>query len=112
MSITKEVLVEKMKGSGSVVLNVLPEAEFLNMHIQGSHSLPLLRDRKAFIQEVKDRFGCDKAFVTYASNITSHDSIDAAEALVNEGIRAESYLSGMKEWAQAGLPTEGLLVKV
>jgi len=112
VSITKESVVEKMKGTDSILLSVLPAEEFLKLHILGSYNIPLQEDGKIFVQEVMDRFGKDKFFITYASNITSRASIDAAEALQGAGIHAEAYLSGMREWSQGGLPTEGTLAKV
>lgn len=112
MSINQEGVVVKMQRTDSVVLNVLSEPEFKKIHIQGSYSSPFFEDRKAFALGIVGRFGKDKFFITYASNITSHAAIDAAQALQDQGIYAEPYLSGMKEWSQAGLPTEGTLAKV
>jgi rhodanese-related sulfurtransferase len=107
MSISKEAVVEKMKGNDSVVLNVLPELEYLKLHIQGSFSLPMQDGRDAFIREVEEKYGKGKLFITYGSNISSHAAIDAAESLWERGFKAEVFLSGMKEWNEAGLPTEG-----
>ncbi len=107
MSVSKEGVLEEMKGKDSVVLNVLSAEEFRKRRIPGSLSLPFRDGGEAFAREAMRRFGKGKLIITYGSNITSHAAIDAAEALRQRGFRAEVYVSGLKEWTQAGLPTEG-----
>jgi rhodanese-related sulfurtransferase len=107
MSISKEAVVEKMRKTQVVVLNVLSEGEFQKLHIQGSYNLPLTPDHGAFAREVERQYGKKNLFILYGSNITSYAAIEAAEALQKRGFEAEAYLSGMKEWIGAGLPAEG-----
>jgi len=111
MSLSKEDVSEKMRQARVVVLNVLPEEEFQKLHIQGSRSLPLGQDQGAFVQAVEKQYGKERLLIIYGSNITSHAAIDAVEALRNRGFNAEVYLSGMKDWNEAGWPVEGSLSK-
>lgn len=107
MSLSQQEVVEIMKDHHSVTLNVLPEEAFQELHIKGSWNIPLTLDRGAFTQAVEKKFGKKRFFVVYGSNITSHDGIDATEALRKWGFRADVFLSGMKGWVEAGLPTDG-----
>lgn len=107
MSISKEAVFEKMNEASVVVLNVLPEEEFLKLHIRGSRNLPLTQDRGAFLQEVEKQFGKERFLIIYGSDIGSHAAIDATEALWKGRFKAETYLSGLREWKEAGFPTEG-----
>jgi len=107
MSITKEGVLARMGGMGSVVLNVLSGAEYRELHIRGSVSLPLGKDPKAFARKVEERYGKGSSLITYGSDLTSHTAIDAAQALQERGLKAEAYLSGMREWKQEGYPVEG-----
>lgn len=90
-----------------MALNVLPSESFQELHIEGSWNIPLTVDRGAFAQAVEEKFGRKKFFVVYGSNITSHDGMDAMEALRKWGFRADIFLSGMKGWVEAGFPTAG-----
>lgn len=107
MSLNQQDVVELMKDPQVIVLNILPEEEFQQLHIEGSRNIPLALDRGAFAQAVEKRFGKARFFAVYGSNITSPAGIDAAEALRRSGFRADVFLSGMKGWVEAGLPTAG-----
>jgi|SRR5579872_7588296 len=108
MSLTKEEVLEKMKEEGVVVLNVLPEADFHRLHIQGSQNLPLTLDYGGFLQEIEKRHGKKKFFITYGDRLSRADGASAAQAMRIHGFTAENYPGGIQEWFEAGLPTEGI----
>jgi rhodanese-related sulfurtransferase len=111
MALTKEEVLQKIKEGGVVVLNVLPEAEFQKLHIQGSQSLPLTLDYGAFIQEIERKYGKQKLFITYGDRLSRMDGASAAQAMRVHGFTAENYPGGIQEWFEAGLPTEGTQAK-
>ncbi len=105
MSISKETVLESIKQDHVMVLNVLPEAEFQKLHIEGSRNLPLTTDHGAFAEAVEKQYGKKRFFIIYGSNIGSRTAIDASDALLKRGFKAEVYLSGMRGWTEAGFPT-------
>ena len=107
MTLSKEVVMEKIKKANVVVLNVLPEEEFRELHIPGSQNLPLGQDQGSFAQAAEMKYGREKFFIVYGSSLPSLDAMNAAVALRKRGLWAEVYLGGMKEWSEAGLPAEG-----
>ncbi len=107
MALTKEVVLDEIKDSHGVVLNILPEEAFHKLHIRGSRSVPMTPDQNAFAQTVERRFGKERFLIIYGSDISSRTAVDAFEILRKKGFRTEIYLGGMKEWAEAGFPTEG-----
>ena len=102
------MLRKKIKSRDAVVLNVLSEAEFSKSHIKGSYNIPLTQNRDLFAKEVETRFGRDKLFITYSENTICAAGPNAAHALKVRGFFSETYLGGVQEWAEAGLPLEGL----
>lgn len=105
---TKEEVLEKMKGKGVVVLDVLPETDYEMLHIKGSDSLSITRVRpEDFVKAVEKKYGKDKFFITYCSGWPCRHFQEAAQALVQNGFKAEGYAGGIKEWAESGLPVEG-----
>ena len=111
MPLTKEEVFQKMREEGVVVLNVLPEADFQKLHIQGSQSLPLTLDYGAFLQEVERKHGKQRLFITYGDHLSRMDGASAAQAMRVHGFTAENYPGGIQEWFDAGLPTEGTEAK-
>ena len=111
MPISKEIILKNMREKRVVVLNVLAPAEFQKLHIAGSYSLSLTHDYSGFVQEVKRKFGGDRVFVTYGSDYTNAIASNAAKILRNNGVKAEDFLGGMKEWNEAGFPVLGTQVK-
>ena len=107
MSLNQKEVVEILRDHQAIALNVLPREEYQQLHIEGSKNIPWTLDHGAFVQEVEKQFGKQRFFIVYGSNITSHDGIDATEALRKRGFRADVFLSGMKGWVEAGLPTAG-----
>jgi rhodanese-related sulfurtransferase len=109
MGITKEELLEKMRENGTVVLNVLPRNDYELLRIKGSQSLPITGVRpEVFAKAVLDQYGRDKFFVTYCTGSPCRHFQEAAQVLVQQGLKAEGYAGGIQEWAEAGLPVEGI----
>ncbi|HVZ81460.1 MAG TPA: rhodanese-like domain-containing protein [bacterium] len=107
MSLNQQDVLEIMKNRHAVALNVLPKEEFQRLHIEGSKNVPWTLDRGAFVQEVEKQFGKEMFLIVHGSNITSRAGIDATEALRRDGFKGDVFLSGMKGWVEAGLPTAG-----
>ena len=107
MSLTKEQVREKMVEKDVVVLSVLPQEDFEKLHIAGSRSLPLTLDYGAFLHEIEKMYGKKRFFITYGSHWTRVDGASAAQAMKVQGFNAENYPGGIREWFDAGFPTEG-----
>jgi len=108
---TKEAVLKNIKRNDVILLNVLSDEEFLKLHIQGSHHMPLFQNRSLFVGEVERKFGRNKFFITYSADVTCAASQNAAHALKVRGLNAQEYLGGLKEWREAGYPLEGTLSK-
>lgn len=111
MTMTKEAVWKNLKRSDVILLNVMPDDDFLKLHIQGSHSLPLFQNHNLFAAEVENKFGRNKLIITYSSDVTCAASLNAAQALKARGFIAQDYSGGLKEWQEAGYPVEGLQAK-
>src|SRR5271170_2163763 len=111
MTMSKETVQDKMKDANTIVLNVLPEADFSKLHITGSKNLPFGTDAGAFVQAVEKMYGKEKFFITYCAGLTCNAGPNAAKALQEKGFKATEYAGGTKEWSEAGLPTEGTEAK-
>jgi rhodanese-related sulfurtransferase len=107
MSMTKEAVKDKMQDHNVVVLNVLPDNDYARMHITGSENLSLGLNSSDFVEAVEKKYGKNKFFITYCAGLTCNAGSDAAKALTNKGFKANDYPGGMKEWFEAGFPTEG-----
>jgi rhodanese-related sulfurtransferase len=112
MSITKEEVLEKMRDKDTVVLDVLPQTDYDLLRIKGSQCQPLVGTRpEKFVQEVEEKYGKDKFFITYCSGFPCRHFMEAATALTQAGLKAEGYAGGIQEWAESGLPVEGIQAK-
>src|SRR5581483_11082286 len=100
MPMSKEGVKDKMKDMNTIVLNVLPENEFVRLHIKGSENLPLGQSNDDFTSAVEKRFGKEKFFITYCANTASPTATNAAKALQAKGFKATEYAGGMDEWEQ------------
>jgi rhodanese-related sulfurtransferase len=107
MGITKEELRERISEKGVVVLNVLSVADFDKLHIRGSRSEPQEQDYGAFVQGIEKRYGKQRFFITYGTDVICATGPNAAKILRDHGFKAEGYLGGMEDWNKAGWPTEG-----
>ncbi len=111
MPISKEALKDKMKDHNTVVLNVLPEADFAKLHIEGSENLPIGEKTEDFIEAVEKKYGKGKFFVTYCAGASCDAGPKAAKALQMKGFKATEFVGGMQEWASANFPTAGTEAK-
>ncbi len=107
MTMSKEAVKDKMKDANVVVLNVLSEADFGKVHITGSENLPLGASIDEFAQAVEKKYGKEKFFITYCASLTCDAGPKAAKALQSKGLKANDFAGGVKEWSEAGFPTEG-----
>jgi rhodanese-related sulfurtransferase len=111
MPISKEGVKDRMKDQNVVVLDVLPEAEFAKLHIKGSENLPLSQNVAEFVQAVEAKYGKNKFLITYCADVTCNAGPNAAKVLKEKGFKAIDYAGGIKEWSEAGYPTEGSQAK-
>lgn len=109
MALTKEVVLDKMKGRDVIVLNVLSAADYHKLHIRGSWNLPYAADPVGFAGKVEKLFGKEKFFITHCSGVTCSAGPNAAKALRKEGFKADDYPGGLQDWVDAGFPVEGTL---
>jgi rhodanese-related sulfurtransferase len=111
MGMTKEAVLKNLRRKDVIVLNVLPDDDFLKLHIKGSYNMALFQNRGLFAAEVEKEFGKDKFFITYSADITCAAGPNAAQALRNRGFNAQDYPGGVKEWREAGFPLEGIQLR-
>lgn len=111
MSMSKEAVKDKMKDQNTVILNVLPEADYAKLHIEGSENLPMGSNVDDFTQAVDKKYGKGKFFITYCAGLTCNAGPNAAKALQTKGFKANDYAGGMQEWSEAGFPTSGTEAK-
>lgn len=102
-SITKEELLRKIGDKRTLVVNVLARDEYEKIHIKGSISVP----RGEMEGGGWERLDRTKEIIVHCSSYDCHASRLAAEFLGERGFKARAYEGGMREWAEAGLPTEG-----
>lgn len=107
MRIYIDQVFEDMQRDETVVLNILPPAEFRQLHIKGSENLPLGKDPEAFGKEVVEKYGRDKKFIVYGDHFGLLDSYFAARALEEGNLKVLNYSGGIQEWFRAGLPVDG-----
>jgi rhodanese-related sulfurtransferase len=106
MALTKEGVQEQI-GKGAVVLNVLGEKAYEEVHIKGSFNIPLKgKSDDEFTAIVEKQFGKDKLIITHCSNLGCTAGPRAASILKNKGFKAEDYPGGIEDWNNAGLPVD------
>ena len=108
---TTETLKTKIHKKNVVILNVLPEDDFLKLRIKGSNNLPLTHDPEAFVAEVDKRYGKKFEFIVHSADSGCAAGLNAANALKKHGFKVDHYPGGVREWDEAGLPTEGVRSK-
>ncbi len=106
MTVTKEILLDKMRKPHVVVLNVQPEGDYRERHITGSHNIPYLPNQALFAQTVEMKFGRGKFFIVYGLEPPSTLADEAALALRKRGLWAEAFPGGLAEWKGSGFSTE------
>jgi len=107
MSLTKEdVQGEILKGA--LVVNVLGENPFADLHIRGSVNVTLKgKSDDDFAAEINRRFGKERLVITHCSGLTCSAGPRAATILRGHGFKAEDYPGGIEDWKNAGLPVGG-----
>ncbi len=104
-TITKEELLAKLGSPRLTVVNVLTQEAFDKIHIRGSVSIPRSDLERGRWREI-DR-GAE--VVVHCSSYECGASRMASDFLEKKGYDVRAYEGGLKEWAEAGLPTEGRL---
>ena len=104
-TISKDELAAKLGSPDLVVVNVLAPEAYSKIHIKGSLSIPQSQLQEGRWKELDKR----KQIVTHCSSFTCSASRETAEFLEKQGYNVRAYEGGMKEWAEAALPTEGRL---
>jgi len=104
-TISRDELSKKLGSPGLVVVNVLAPAAYEKIRIKGSVSIPRSELENGRWKEL-DR---SKKIVTHCSSYECNASRMAAEFLEKKGFDVSAYEGGIKEWAEAGLPTEGTI---
>ena len=104
-TISKDELAAKLGSPGTVVVNVLAPESYDKIHIRGSISIPRSELEAGRWNELDK----GKEIVTHCSSYQCNGSREAAQLLEKHGFNVRAYEGGMKEWAEAGLPTEGRL---
>jgi rhodanese-related sulfurtransferase len=104
-SITRQELMDRMSSGDVVVVNVLARDAYQKLHIQGSISIPRGELERGGWEGLDRR----KRIVVHCSSYSCGASRMAAEFLESRGFDAWAYEGGIREWAEADLPTEGLL---
>lgn len=104
-NISKDELVGKFASPGLVIVNVLAREGYDKIHIRGSVSVPRGELEAGRWQELDK----SKEIVVHCSSYSCGASRLAADFLEAKGFNVKAYEGGIKEWAEAGLPTEGRL---
>ena len=100
--ITKDELNKKMQAGESMqIINVLDPEKYSLGFIKGSKRIPLDKLESRLTELEKS-----KLIVTYCASSECNASRQAAEKLTAKGFNARAYEGGIKEWKEAGLPTE------
>lgn len=102
-SISKDQLSAKLGSPWLVVVNVLAPRAYEKIHIRGSVSMPRMELEQGRWKELD----FTKEIVVHCSSYECDASRVAAEFLEAKGFDVSAYEGGIKEWAEAGLPTEG-----
>jgi len=102
-TITRDELSAKVGSPQVTVVNVLAPQAYEKIHIKGSISIP----RYELEQGRWEELDSTKEVVAYCSSYDCQASREAANLLEAKGFNVSAYEGGMKEWAEAGLPTEG-----
>jgi rhodanese-related sulfurtransferase len=102
-TISRDNLASKLGSDGLVVVNVLAPSAYEKIHIRGSVSIPRNELEQGRWRELPK----SKEVVVHCSSYECEASRAAARFLEEKGFDVSAYEGGMKEWAEAGLPTEG-----
>jgi len=104
-TISRDQLAAKLGSPDTVIVNVLAEPAYQKIRIKGSISIPRYDLESGRWKEL-DR---SKEIVVHCSSYECEASRITAEFLEGKGFDVRAYEGGIKEWAEAGLPTEGTI---
>jgi rhodanese-related sulfurtransferase len=104
-TISKEELSAKLGAPQLIVVNVLAPIAYEKIHIRGSISIP----RKELEGGRWKELDAAKEIVVHCSSYECEASREAAKFLESKGFNVSAYEGGLKEWAEADLPTEGAI---
>lgn len=98
-SVSRDALLGRLAGGGTVVLDVRPALEYRQGHIAGARSIPVDElDRR--LQELDPQ----REVVAYCRGPYCVFADEAVALLRARGLRASRYAEGFPDWAAAGLP--------
>ncbi|MDG6983356.1 MAG: rhodanese-like domain-containing protein [Nitrososphaerota archaeon] len=104
-TISRDELASKLGTPGIVVVNVLAAPAYEKIHIRGSVSIPRNELEGGRWRELDP----SREIVVHCSSYECGASRAAADLLESKGFNVKAYEGGMKEWAEAGLPTDGAI---
>jgi len=101
-TISKDQLLAKIKNNDGVqIVNVLSPEHYGKGFIKGSKRIPLDQ-----IDSHLGELDKTKEVVTYCASTECPASMKAAAKLAAKGFKVKAYEGGIKEWSEAGLPTD------
>ncbi len=101
--VRKEELLDLLNSEDAVVMNVLASHAYDKMHIKGSISAPYDRLENGEFDNIDKK----KRLIIYCASYDCGASKKAAALMRERGFDAAAYEGGIKEWSEAGYPTEG-----
>ena len=104
-TVSREELASKLGSPWLVVVDVLANPAHDKIHIRGSVTIPRNELENGRWKELD----FTKEIVVYCSSYDCEASKESAKFLESKGFDVSAYEGGLKEWAEAGLPTEGAL---
>ncbi len=104
-TMTRDELSSRLGSPRLVLVDVLSSEAFAKIRIRGSLSIPEQELEQGRWKELDN----GKEIVVYCASYQCNASRVAAEFLETKGFEVSAYEGGIREWAEAGLPTEGTL---
>jgi rhodanese-related sulfurtransferase/DNA-binding HxlR family transcriptional regulator len=101
--VSREELIERLRGGDVTLLDVRPEDEFALGHLPGALSIPLAKLERRLAD-----LPAGHEIVAYCRGPYCVLSFEAVAALRARGFKVRRLEDGYPEWKAAGLPVEGL----
>jgi ArsR family transcriptional regulator len=99
--VSREVLIERLRAGGVMLLDVRPEDEFALGHIPGALNVPL-----ADLERRLAELPADHEIIAYCRGPYCVLSFEAVAALRARGFNVRRLEDGYPEWKAAGLPVD------
>lgn len=99
--VDRDVLLQRVRGGDTVVLDVRPPEEYEAGHLPGATSIPLSELQRRLSELPKN-----KEIVAYCRGPYCVLAVKAVEMLRERGYEAVRLEDGVHEWAERGLPIE------